>query len=728
MSVEQALDEVRQLFHGGDLQGACSAAQDSLTTFPDHPQLWFFLGVARHALGELDAAIVALGHARRLAGELPAILNPLATVLVEQGRLDEALAAMDSALAAGPAEVTTLLNRGVVLDRLGRFEDAIQTYDHALRIDPAYQAARLNRGATLMMLERFHEAVDNNLVLVSQVPNSPDALFNLAEAYLGLGKGAEALAACERALHLDPRHARAHIDRGLAFADLGRFDEAQRAFDDAELLEPGCIRRYLDRIAPADPALPRVIDAHLFFFYRSYERLLRCDWSTRGRYIDELGRFISSSDASSGRIDLPLAYQSLTVPLPQGAPAKVAHAIGHRYATAVAQSGIRFEHASRPGRIRLGYLSADYREHLNAYLSHPLFRMHDRSRFEVHASSIGPDDGARIRQRIRDSADSFVDLRNLSDMEAAARIHADGIDLLVDFTGYTEHCRPAIPAQRPAPVQVAHIGFPGTSGAPWIDYRITDGIVTPPEQERHWSENLLLMPDSFFLYDGEQERPAESVRRSDYGLADDAFVFCAHHNGYKLDPVIFETWMGLLKEIPKAVLWISARHPAIGPNLRQQAVARGVDPARLVITPLELRSRYLARFVLADLFLDTIHFTAATTACDALWMGLPLLSIRGSTFTSRQSASILAALGMADMAVDSLEAYRERALHLACSPREMDELRERVRRGSLERNLFRPEAYVRHFERAAEVMVQRRREGLAPCRLRMTSAGEVRLD
>ena len=727
MSPEQALAEASQQFKSGNFGRAGSLAESALAASPDHPQLWFLLGVARHALGNRAGAIEALERARRLAGDVPAILNPLATVLAEEGRLTEALGTLDRAVSVDSSDVSTLLNRGVVLDRLDRAGEALLSYDRALRINPSLSAARLNRGATLMALGRFQEAVENNLDLVSQHPDSADAFFNLAESYLGLGRGADALLASERALKLNPRHARAHIDRGLALADLGRFEDAQVAFHDAEAVEPGAVRSYLERIAPADPSLPRAIDPRLFFFYRSADRLLRCDWSTRGRYIDELCKFLLDHSAdTTERIDLPLAYQSLTVPLPPEAPCRVVRVIGARYAAAVAQSGIRFEHGVNSGRIRLGYLSSDYREHLNAYLSHPLFRMHDRNRFEAHAYSIGPDDGAAIRQRIRDSADSFVDLRSMSDTEAAARIHADGIDLLIDFTGYTEHCRPGIAALRPAPVQLAHIGFPGTSGAPWIDYRITDAVVTPPEQEKQWSENLLFMPDSFFLYDGEQQRPSEPVQRSDYGLPDDVFVFCVHHNGYKLDPVIFSVWMALLKEVPDSVLWLSARHPAIGPNLRHQAAARGVDPARLVVSPLESRERYLSRFALADLFLDTIHFTAATTACDALWMGLPLLSIRGGTFTSRQSTSILTALGLPDMAMGSLEDYRLRALHLACNPDEMTEVRERVWRGCIESNVFRPEVYVRNFERAAETMMRRWREGLAPCRLTIAPSGEVR--
>jgi len=437
---------------------------------------------------------------------------------------------------------------------------------------------------------------------------------------------------------------------------------------------------------------------------------------------------MSVGQAKKARIDLPLAYQSLTVPLPPNVPLRIASVIADRYAAAVAETGVRFNHGRGGDRIRIGYLSADFREHLNAYLSYPLFRMHDRDRFEVFAYSIGPDDGAEIREKIKISADRFVDLRNVGDLDAARIINTENIEVLVDFGGYTEHCRPGIAAFRPASVQLAHIGFPGSMAAPWIDYRITDRIATPPVQERFWREKLVFMPESFFLYDGEQDTPAESATRAEYGLPENAFVFCNHNNGYKIEPEIFSQWMSLLSALPDSVLWLAARNPAIEPNLLSEARARGVNPERLVFAHPDSRQRYFSRFRLADLFLDTPQFTAATTACDALWMGLPLLSLSRDHFTSHHANSLLSALGMSDLVVESLQEYRALALRLANEPETLQSVKRRIASAREHAPMFRTANYVRNYESALDAMVRRWRGGKLPANLHVLSDGSLRED
>jgi len=682
-----------------------------------------------HALGERPAAIDAFRKAVEIAPQFAPALNALATVLVEEGRLAEALDAVERAAAVAPADAGTQHNRGVILEKSGRNEAALEAYERALDADSGFAPSRLNRGAVLMTLGRFEAAVENNRRLVALQPHSADAWFNLAESLLGLGKSEEGLAACDRAISLDPRHAKARIDRGLALSDLGRFVEAQAEFDAAETISPGATKAYLNAIAPADPALERKFDPRLVFLYRGHERLTQCDWSMRDLYIQRLTELArDAADEDPRHIDLPLAYHALTVPVPQDVPFRIARIIGNRYATAVAEIDVHFAYRQSGDRIRIGYLSADFWEHLNAYLSYPLFQMHDRDGFEVFAYSIGPDDDSEIRKRIERSADRFVDLTTVSDLEAARRINDDGIDVLVDFGGYTQNCRPGIPALRPAPVQLAHIGFPGTMGAPWIDYRLTDRIATPPAQEQFWQESLVFLPHSFFLYDGEQEMPDEPVTRAEYGLPEDAFVFCCHNNGYKLAPEIFSVWMALLQELPDAVLWLVARDARIEPNLRAEARSRGVDAARIFFAGRDTRRRYFSRYRLADLFLDTPHFTAATTACDALWMGLPLLTVKGESFTSRMAASIVCALGMSDLVVDGLEDYRSIALRLATDRAALHEIRQRLAQARLEAPMFRTRDYVRHYERALEVMAARRREGKPPAQLHVLEDGTVRAD
>ena len=451
MNFDQAFAQIRSLVAEGDWQPAREISERALASFPHQAQLWFLLGVSRHALGEKSAAVAAFSRATELAPEGLVAFNALATVLVEEGRFAEALEAMSRAVELAPSDAQTQVNYGIALERSGKLDPALLAYERALDIDSGFAPARLNRGAVLMTLGRFGNAVDNNEVLVALQPASADAHFNLSQSLLGLERADQALAASEKAIALDPRHVNAHIDRGLALADLGRFEEAQSAFNSAEGVAPGAVRAYLERIAPADPAYGRSIDPRLFFLYRGYERLLRCDWSMRDLYIGQLEELaMGVGEAETGRMDLPLAYHSLTVPLPPQVPYRIASVIGDRYAAAVSETGVHFNHRRTGGRIRIGYLSADFCEHLNAYLSYPLFRMHDRTCFEVFAYSIGPDDGSRIREKIRSSADRFVDMRGTNDLESARIINSDRIDVLVDFGGYTEHCRPGIAAFRPS--------------------------------------------------------------------------------------------------------------------------------------------------------------------------------------------------------------------------------------------------------------------------------------
>lgn len=714
MNFDQALVQIRGLVANGDWQPACEISERVLACFPDQAQFWFFLGVSRHALGERSAAAAAFLRASELAPEVPVVFNALATVLMEEERFAQALDAMSQAVALAPSDAGTLVNYGVALERVGKIEPALLAYERALTVDIAFAPARQNRGAALMTLGRFGDAVDNNELLVALQPNSADAHFNLSQSLLGLGRSKQALIASQRAIALDPRHVKAHIDRGLALADLGRFDEAQRAFDTAEGIAPGAVRVYLDRIAPADPTLGRSIDPRLFFLYRGYDRLMRCDWSIRDLYIEQLKELaMSVGEAEKARIDLPLAYHSLTVPLPPQVPHRIASVIGDRYAAAVAETGVRFSHGREGGRTRIGYLSADFCEHLNAYLTLPLFRFHDRRKFEVIAYSIGPDDDSAARTRVRERADKFVDLGGLSDLDAARLIHQDGVNVLVDLAGYTQNCRPGIAAFRPAPVQVSYLGFPGTTGAPWIDYRLTDRVATPLQQVPEWTESLVYLPETFFIYDRFEPLPPLSMTRAQYGLPDNAFVYCAFNNYYKVEPDIFEVWMEILTAVPFSVLWLNGKNANATGNLRWEAQQRGVSAERLIFAPFEERDRYRGRYRLADLFLDTPIFNAMTTACDALAAGLPLLTIAGTSFPARVAASLLTAARFREGITNSLEEYRELAVNWGNNPAMFADLRRRLFE-PLATPLFDTENRVRQLESAYEEMWRRHNMGLPP--------------
>jgi len=364
-------------------------------------------------------------------------------------------------------------------------------------------------------------------------------------------------------------------------------------------------------------------------------------------------------------------------------------------------------------RIRLGYLSADFHQHATAHLAAELFERHDRTRFEVFAYSYGPDDGSLMRRRLERAFDRFIDVRRLSHAQAAQRIHADAIDILIDLKGHTLNARTAMLAARPAPVQVNYLGYPGTMGADFIDYIIVDRIVAPPADQTYFSEKLVTLPGCYQPTDTRREIAAPPARR-ECGLPPDGCVFCCFNNTYKITPTFFAIWMRLLTHVPGSVLWLLESNELVRRNLRREAEQRGLDPSRLVFAPIRPIGEHLARHRHADLFLDTLPCNAHTTANDALWSGLPVLTCAGSTFAGRVAASAVAAAGVPGLIAPSLDAYEQTARDLARTPVRLRELRDTLERNRATAPLFDVAAYARHLETAYARMWERWRAGEPP--------------
>jgi len=339
-----------------------------------------------------------------------------------------------------------------------------------------------------------------------------------------------------------------------------------------------------------------------------------------------------------------------------------------------------FHHQPRAERerIRLGYLSGDLHQHATAQLMAELFECHDRDRFEVFAYSYGPDDDSPMRARLAAAFDRFVDIRARSHRKAADLIHADQVDILVDLKGYTHHARPAISAYRPAPVQVSYLGYPATMGADFIDYIIVDPFVVPSSQQPFFSERLVHLPRSYQANDRRREVADARPSRRDFGLPAEGLVLCSFNNNYKISPAFFDIWMRLLRAVPGSVLWLLEANPLVRGNLRSEAEKRGVDSGRLIFAPLVPPAEHLGRHRHADLFLDTLPCNAHTTASDALWAGLPVVTCCGDTFAGRVASSLLMAIGMPELVTKSLEEYEQAALALARSPQRLIALRQKL--------------------------------------------------
>lgn len=683
----------------------------------DDPRVWFLLGATRHRAGMLGEALEAFDRTLQLAPDHLQALNARGGLLAALGRQDEARVALETTRERFPDDPAVLVNLGYLYEQdPAGGQRALECYDAALALDPCNRSALMNRGYLLTLMKRLPEAAENNRQLVQCHPRLAVAHYNHAESLVAAMRPTDALAACDSALALEPSRAKAHVLRGIALAELGRLEDSAQALDIARTLEPESTRK-LAEVFEHSAVMPEPTpDPESIYLHRGLRHLGSCDWSRWQTFIpDFMARVGRQLDQARPLRDPSFAYYVQATPLPPILHRRIMEDFAAQFEKrATDRPLVRRQGRRDANRIRIGYVSPDFREHLNARLTLPIYRLHDRSRFEVACYSVHPDDGSDIRKRVVEAADRFEEVSGLGSAEIAERIQADGIDILVDLAGITTFSRPDIFAFRPAPVQVSYLGFPGTLGADYIQYRITDAIATPPGQTGYWRENLVYLPDTFYVYDASEPLADVLAARRDYGLPETGIVFCAFHNHYKIDPGIFGVWMRILSQVPGSVIWLAGRDYVATENLKREALARGIDPGRLCFAPVESRERYRARFRLADLYLDTRYFTAMTTACDALWAGLPLITSPGEGFTSRVSASLLAAIGMEDCILSDLDAYEKTAIELASDPSRLAGLRERLAHNRLTTPLFDTEARVRQLEAAFSEMWRRHLAGLAP--------------
>ena len=668
----------------GRLDQAASAYREAVALRPAYAEAQFNLGTALHGLHDLEAAEAAYRRAVSLDPAIAVVHNNLATVLKDQGRLDAALATFDDAIRLNPDYAEAFYNRATVLQQQARADEALAAYGRAIALRKDYPDAINNAGIVLQELGRAGEAIELYRRLLEQTPAHADACNNIGTALLAAGRAAEARMAFEQALTHKPNFPEAFYNLGNACRERGDLTGAIAAYRNALRLRP----EYADA-----------------FSQLVYHRAQACDWDNSEADQEALVEMVRRgvrvppfsllSTPASASDQLLCARQWIRPVRPP--PEYV------------------FDHRRSTGRqrIRLGYLSGDFHQHATARLMAELFELHDRERFEVSAYSYGPDDDSAMRARLASAFDRFVDIRALSHHEAARTIHADNVDILIDLKGYTHHARPAISAYRPAPVQVSYLGYPATMGADFIDYIIVDPFVVPPRQQPFFSERLVHLPGSYQVNDRKREVAAGGSRQ-DWGLPAGALVFCSFNNSYKILPAIFDIWMRLLRFVPGSVLWLLEANDLVKDNLRLEAGKRGVDAGRLIFAPVVSPAEHLGRHCHADLFLDTLPCNAHTTASDALWAGLPVLTCSGDTFAGRVAGSLLMATGMPELVTGSLEDYEATALALARDPQRLSALRNRLENNRDASALFDLPKSTANIEAAYARMWQTWRSGQKP--------------
>jgi protein O-GlcNAc transferase len=624
------------------------------------------------------------------ASALPEAWLGRGNTLNELKRYDESLAAYDRALALNPRLAGALLGRGNVLHALKRHDDALLAYDKALGVAPDFAEAWLNRGNLLNAVNRREEslaAFDRALAL------QPD----LAEAWLGLGnvfflikRHQEAISAYDKALSIRPDLAEAQLGRGNVFAVLKRHRESADAY--AAVL----------RIKPAHQITKGLL---------LHQKMLGCDWSGLNTLVAEIEKDIAAGKLSTE----PFALQAFN-----DSPRTL-------QLCAELYSRQKYPADAKPflpqvahDKIRIGYLSGEFREQATSHLIVGVLEQHDASRFEIYALDNGWDDGSEIRRHIKDAVHEIVEISGLSDTSALTAIRQKEIDILINLNGYFGLQRTQLCAHRAAPIQVNYLGFPGTLGASYMDYIIADPHVIPEDQKGFYNEKVIYLPNSYQANDRNKKIAAPAPTRPECGLPETAFVFCCFNNSYKIVPESFDLWMRILSRVDNSVLWLFGENQDTIANLKREAAARNVDPQRLVFAKPIPPADHLARQAHADLFLDTLPCNAHTTASDALWAGLPLLTCVGGAFSGKVAASLLNAIRLPELITMTLEDYERLAIELALQPEKLSAVKDKLARNRLTTSLFDTVLFTRHLEMAYSAMYERYRAGLTPDHIRIS--------
>lgn len=705
------------LHQAGKPEQAEPLYREVLARAPDDFDALHLLAVVLHRTGRAQAAIALFDRAIAIDASKAAAHNNRGAALRDLGRHEAALASLDRALDLDPGHAMAASNRAAVLLDLGRPAEALASSERAVALRPNAADAHYNRARCLQELGQAQAAVTAYGQVLALTPDMVAALDNRVDLLRGLGRGREALAACERLLALEPQAAARWHLHGSVLLTLDRPQEALHSFDRALALQPDHAESQHDSghawiaLGRPDLALPRyeralALRPDMAFLPGQWlhTKLKVCDWSGLDAAVGHIAAGIEAGTPVTAPFPVTL------LPLSAGQQRRAA------------QTFVRHQHPKvaaplppwPPGqRIRLGYFSADFRQHATGVLTAGLFEQHDRSRFEVIAFSFGPARLDPMRQRLQAGFDHFFDLREQTDAQIVELARQLRLDIAIDLGGFTQGSRIGIFARRAAPIQVSMIGYPGTTGASFIDGLIADAIVVPQRQRVHYSERIVAMPHSYLVNDSRRPLPGPAPSRAALGLPEAGFVFCCFNQNSKIAPPVFQRWMRLLREVKASVLWLLQDNPLATRNLRDAAQRSGVDPTRLVFAPRVSLPEHLARHGCADLFLDTLPYNAHTSACDALWAGLPVLSCIGDTFVGRVGASLLHAVGLPELAVGSADEYEALALRLVREPALLAGFRQRLVANRSICPLFDTARYARDLEAAFVELVEHQRSGSA---------------
>ena len=726
-SPDQLFDQAFQIHMRGDLESAAEYYREILTKHPNHAETLHHLGLAKLQRGEIKEAINWIRRSVEVNDKQSNVLSNLGYCLNLIGNHEEALSVCDKSISLNAKNDGAWTNLGNAQKELRLTVKAQQSYEKALELQPNNPRYFYNLANALYDLKSFDEAKSLFEKTIALEPRIAEAHNNLAACLIKLKKFCEALPRTIAAIELKPDYAEAWSNRGNALNDLKRHEEALASYDRSIELKPDYaeawsnrgntlnnLKRHEEALASYGCAYNLQPDIDFLLGSLISTQMRICDWTDFDSKLSKLRTALKAGNKCSYPFPVLGLFDSLEL---QRSAAEV-------YAQEAYRPTIQLGPiARRPksDKIRIGYYSTDFHNHPISYLMAELFESHDRNCFELVGFSFGPNVADGMRQRVSAAFDSFIDVSRDTDLDVVTLSRNLGIDIAIDLNGYTKGCRTQIFAERCAPIQVNYLGYPGTMGAPYIDYIVADKTLIPDESRSFYTEKIAYLPHCYQVNDSTRKISDRIYTRDELGLPDHAFVFCSFNNNFKILPNIFDSWIRILNATQGSILWLLEDNPSASENLKKEAQARDIDPQRLVFAKRVDLPEHLARHRLADLFLDTLPYNAHTTASDALWAGLPILTLAGNSFPSRVAASLLNTIGLPDLITATQEEYERSAIKLAHDSTRLTEMKQRLNTARLSSPLFNGKLFARYLEFAYLKMYERYHSDLPPDNIYISS-------
>ncbi len=670
---------------------------------PDHAEAHYNMGKTLHKLGRLGEAAACFRKAKDIRPEFEKAYQNILTVLNsrteaemaralryhQSGELQKAEDIYKNILKFYPEHADSLHLLGVAASQAGKYDDAVNLISKAIQINKDRAIYYNNIGNALKELDRSDEAVDNYRRALDINPGYAEAYYNMGVSLKEAGRAEEALSCYQSALKFNPGYAEAHDNMGLLFEEQGNTDQAVSCYQKALELNPGIGQTC----------------SHLIHLLRK-----TCAWKELEPLTAKLDD-LTENALDKGTKPAEMPFVNLTRYDDPSRNLEVAKLRAREISRSASKLNLSFSHKPdlpRKSKITVGYLSNDFCNHPVAHLMLGLFAQHKtgpgQDEFEIYCYTWKKNDGNVYREKIQKDCDKFADLSELDIAESAKRIFEDRVDILVDLMGHTKGSKTGICALGPAPVQVSYLGFPGTTGSDFLDYIITDRIITPEEHAAFYSEKFVYMPHCYQVNNNTQEISDKNWKKNDFGLPENSFVFCSFNQTYKIEPVIFGTWMKILSKVPGSILWLFRKNTTAEKNLKHEADKRGINSERLVFTDILPLNEHLARLKLADLVLDTRIYNGGASTSNALWAGVPVVTVQGGHYVSRMSSSLLTTIGLPELITHSLEEYESLCIRLANNPDELQAMRQKLANNRLTKPLFDTQGFARNLEKAYKEM------------------------